>query len=102
MKSIIAVTFHLFRGPVRWQIAAELSVAPRTASAHVEHILAKLGVGRRTEIASWVALVTRPTGSEACGRARAQAVRSAVTGRCPFDAPLTGPRKETAGCPAVS
>jgi len=37
------------------EIAAELSVAPRTVGAHVEHILARLGAGRRTEIASWVA-----------------------------------------------
>lgn len=31
------------------------------ASAHVEHILGKLGVGRRTEIATWVMTVTLPT-----------------------------------------
>jgi DNA-binding CsgD family transcriptional regulator len=37
------------------QIAAELSVSPKTVSAHVEHILAKLGVGRRTEVAAWAA-----------------------------------------------
>ncbi|MEI7743028.1 MAG: AAA family ATPase [Chloroflexota bacterium] len=36
-------------------IAAALGIAPKTASAHVEHILAKLGVGRRAEIATWVA-----------------------------------------------
>ena len=41
------------------EIAAELSVAPRTVGAHVEHILAKLGAGRRTEIASWVTTATR-------------------------------------------
>jgi DNA-binding CsgD family transcriptional regulator len=40
------------------EIAAELSVAPRTVGAHVEHILAKLGAARRTEIARWVATVT--------------------------------------------
>ena len=32
-----------------------LGLATRTASAHVEHILAKLGVGRRAEIGAWVA-----------------------------------------------
>jgi DNA-binding CsgD family transcriptional regulator/tetratricopeptide (TPR) repeat protein len=35
------------------QIAAELLLSPKTVSAHVEHILAKLGVARRTEIATW-------------------------------------------------
>jgi DNA-binding CsgD family transcriptional regulator len=35
------------------EIAAELGVSPKTVSAHVEHILAKLGVARRTEIAAW-------------------------------------------------
>ena len=41
------------------EIAAELSVAPRTIGAHVEHVLAKLGAARRTEIASWVASTAR-------------------------------------------
>ena len=39
------------------QIAAELRVSPKTVSAHVEHILAKLGVGRRTEVAAWAASI---------------------------------------------
>jgi DNA-binding CsgD family transcriptional regulator len=43
------------------EIAAELSVSPRTVGAHVEHVLAKLGAGRRTEIASWVAGSASPT-----------------------------------------
>jgi DNA-binding CsgD family transcriptional regulator/tetratricopeptide (TPR) repeat protein len=42
------------------EIAGELSIAPKTASAHVEHILAKLGVARRAEIATWAATVARP------------------------------------------
>ncbi len=37
-------------------IAEELTVSHRTVSAHVEHILAKLGATRRTEIATWVAI----------------------------------------------
>jgi DNA-binding CsgD family transcriptional regulator len=41
------------------EIAGELGIAPKTASAHVEHILAKLGVARRAEIATWVAEVSR-------------------------------------------
>ncbi len=43
------------QGLTNAQIAAELSVSPRTVSAHVEHILAKLGVARRTEVAAWAA-----------------------------------------------
>lgn len=45
------------RGMTNREIAAELSVAPRTVSAHVEHVLAKLGAARRAEIASWVVTV---------------------------------------------
>jgi DNA-binding CsgD family transcriptional regulator len=43
------------------EIAAELSIAPKTASAHVEHILAKLGVARRAEIAAWVTTIRQAT-----------------------------------------
>jgi DNA-binding CsgD family transcriptional regulator len=47
------------------EIGRALTIAPKTASAHVEHILAKLGVNRRAEIAAWVASVTRsPSGSQ--------------------------------------
>ncbi len=38
-------------------IADELSLSPKTVSAHVEHILAKLGAMRRAEIAAWVTTV---------------------------------------------
>jgi DNA-binding CsgD family transcriptional regulator len=44
-------------GRTNAEIAGELSIASKTASAHVEHILAKLGVARRAEIATWVATV---------------------------------------------
>jgi DNA-binding CsgD family transcriptional regulator len=44
-------------GSTNGEIAAALGIAPKTASAHVEHILAKLGASRRTEIARWVASV---------------------------------------------
>ncbi len=47
-------------GMTNAEIAGELSIAAKTASAHVEHILAKLGVSRRAEIASWVASIGRP------------------------------------------
>ncbi len=42
-------------GHTNAEIADELVIAPKTVSAHVEHILAKLGMGRRTEVAAWVA-----------------------------------------------
>ena len=41
------------------EIADELGIAPKTASSHVEHILAKLGAGRRAEIAAWASSVER-------------------------------------------
>jgi DNA-binding CsgD family transcriptional regulator len=44
-------------GMTNAQIAAALVLSPKTISAHVEHILAKLGVARRTEIAAWAASI---------------------------------------------
>jgi DNA-binding CsgD family transcriptional regulator len=41
------------------QIAEQLVLAPKTISAHVTHILVKLGAARRTEIAAWCATVQR-------------------------------------------
>ena len=49
------------------EIAETLTIAPKTASAHVEHILAKLGATRRAEIAAWTATV----GAQAKGAAPA-------------------------------
>ncbi|HLE58282.1 MAG TPA: AAA family ATPase [Candidatus Limnocylindria bacterium] len=46
-------------GMTNAEIAGVLTIAPKTASAHVEHILAKLGVARRAEIATWVANISR-------------------------------------------
>ena len=50
-------------------IAEVLGIAPKTVSAHIEHILAKLGFARRVEIAAWLArrdvvLHSRPHGSD--------------------------------------
>jgi DNA-binding CsgD family transcriptional regulator len=39
------------------EIAKVLFLSPKTVSAHVEHILAKLGVARRAEIAAWVTTI---------------------------------------------
>jgi DNA-binding CsgD family transcriptional regulator len=44
------------------QIAGQLVLAPKTISAHVTHILTKLGAARRAEIAAWCATV-RQAGS---------------------------------------
>ena len=41
------------------QIAEQLVVSPKTISAHITHILTKLGAGRRAEIAAWCATVRR-------------------------------------------
>lgn len=41
------------------EIGDALGIAPKTASSHVEHILAKLGASRRAEIATWASQVGR-------------------------------------------
>ncbi len=46
-------------GMTNGEIADSLGIAPKTASSHVEHILAKLGASRRTEIATWTSNVER-------------------------------------------
>ncbi len=46
-------------GRTNVEIAEELGIAPKTASSHVEHILAKLGASRRAEIATWASHVER-------------------------------------------
>jgi len=54
-------------GMTNAELAYELSISPKTASAHVEHILAKLGVARRTEIAAWTSTITRTSSPAAAG-----------------------------------
>jgi DNA-binding CsgD family transcriptional regulator len=55
-------------GLTNGEIGAELTIAPKTVAAHIEHILAKLGVGRRSEIAAWAAGIgvvhSRPHGGD--------------------------------------
>jgi DNA-binding CsgD family transcriptional regulator len=43
------------------QIAKQLVLAPKTISAHVTHILTKLGAARRAEIGAWCATVRQDT-----------------------------------------
>jgi DNA-binding CsgD family transcriptional regulator len=58
-------------GHTNREIAARLFVSPKTVGAHVEHILTKLGVARRAEIAAWVAaLPPAPTPAGGQGRSR--------------------------------
>ena len=52
-----AVARLISEGLTNGEIASELSIAPKTASSHVEHILAKLGASRRAEIAAWATAV---------------------------------------------
>lgn len=52
------VARHIAAGLTNGEIADELVIAPKTVSAHVEHILAKLGATRRAEIAAWTATIS--------------------------------------------
>ena len=56
------VARKIAEGLTNAQIGEELYVAPKTVSAHVEHILAKLGASRRAEIAAWVSTIAQPIG----------------------------------------
>jgi DNA-binding CsgD family transcriptional regulator len=51
------VARQIAAGMTNAQIADVLFVSPKTVSTHVEHILAKLGVARRAEVAAWVASI---------------------------------------------
>jgi DNA-binding CsgD family transcriptional regulator/tetratricopeptide (TPR) repeat protein len=54
-----AVARLISEGLTNAEIADSLGIAPKTASSHVEHILAKLGASRRAEIATWASNVER-------------------------------------------
>lgn len=45
------------QGRTNREIAGELRITVRTAGSHLEHIRAKLGMSRRSEIAAWVASI---------------------------------------------
>ena len=61
-------------GLTNGEIAERLAIAPKTASSHVEHILAKLAVTRRAEIAAWTAAIARPDPAAAPGAGGGTAV----------------------------
>jgi DNA-binding CsgD family transcriptional regulator len=58
------------------EIADALGIAPKTASSHVEHILAKLGASRRAEIATWASQVQARSASMTGVRSVATATRA--------------------------
>jgi DNA-binding CsgD family transcriptional regulator len=60
-----AVARLISEGLTNAEIADSLGIAPKTASSHVEHILAKLGASRRAEIATWASNVDRATNGRA-------------------------------------
>lgn len=47
-------------GATNRTIAETLMIAPKTVSAHVEHMLTKLGASRRAEIAAWITRAEAP------------------------------------------
>ncbi|HEX3781282.1 MAG TPA: LuxR C-terminal-related transcriptional regulator [Pseudonocardiaceae bacterium] len=51
------VALLVARGLSNKDIAGTLVISPRTAEAHVEHILVKLGFNSRAQIAAWVAAI---------------------------------------------
>jgi DNA-binding CsgD family transcriptional regulator len=67
-------------GMTNAEIAEQLDIATKTASSHVEHILAKLSVTRRTEVAAWASTVLRSVPPAAAG-GPGQAVRPVASRR---------------------
>jgi DNA-binding CsgD family transcriptional regulator len=56
------VARKIAEGLTNAEVAGELGISPKTASAHLEHIFAKLGVSRRAEVASWAtAIASQPS-----------------------------------------
>ncbi|MET1058083.1 MAG: LuxR C-terminal-related transcriptional regulator, partial [Nocardioides sp.] len=51
------VALLVARGLTNREIAEELRITARTAGSHLEHIRAKLGVSRRSEIAAWATAI---------------------------------------------
>jgi DNA-binding CsgD family transcriptional regulator len=68
-------------GMTNAEIAEALTIAPKTASAHIEHILAKLGVTRRAEIAAWAAGVAATAPANGGSAAERSSAESVTAGR---------------------
>jgi DNA-binding CsgD family transcriptional regulator len=49
------VAAHVAQGLTNKQVAALMHISERTAETHVQHILTKLGLSNRTQIAAWTA-----------------------------------------------
>jgi DNA-binding NarL/FixJ family response regulator len=49
----LEVVALLARALTNQQIAAELAISPATARTHVEHVLTKLGMHTRAQVAVW-------------------------------------------------
>jgi DNA-binding CsgD family transcriptional regulator len=47
-------------GSTNREVATQLVVTPKTVASHLEHIMNKLGVARRAEIAAWAARIEEP------------------------------------------
>jgi DNA-binding CsgD family transcriptional regulator len=62
------VARKIAEGLTNAEVADELSISPKTAASHVEHILGKLGVARRAEIAAWATSITTASGTSAGDR----------------------------------
>ena len=75
----LAVARLVSEGLSNHDIAAQLGVAQRTAEAHVEHVLNKLGFHARTQIATWY--VQQQFGSSPNGPAASAYSTSAVRPR---------------------
>jgi DNA-binding NarL/FixJ family response regulator len=48
------------RGLTSRAIAADLYLSERTVQTHIQHILTKLGLANRTQIATWFARIRMP------------------------------------------
>ena len=67
----------LAEGLTNREIAARLVIAQRTAETHVDHILSKLGMTSRAQVAGWVADAAGPlTRAWPSGRLRSRELRS--------------------------